>query len=77
MLYDTRKELSFDDYKPINYSLKDYSLEQLETLSNNLKQATENAWLNGNDLLAMAINNDLRKVDLYIKMKSRKQNKNK
>ena len=77
MLYDTRKELSFDDYKPVNYSLKDYSLEQLEALSGNLEQAVENAYLSGSDLLAMAIDNDLRKVDLYIKMKSRKQDKNK
>lgn len=77
MLYNTREELSFDDYKPVNYSLKDYSLEQLKALSSNLEQAVENAYLSGSDLLAMAINNDLRKVDLYIKMKSRKQDKNK
>lgn len=74
-LYDTSKELTFDDYKPLNYSLKDYSIAELEMLADNLQAAIENGFMYGNDFLCMALDMDLKKVELNIKMKQRKAKK--
>lgn len=72
-LYDTEKELTLQDYKPLPGSLLKFTLSELYTLSKNLETASENAWIYHNDLLALAIDMDIKKVDLYIRMKERKQ----
>ena len=74
---DTEKELFFHDYRKLP-SLSHMPLTDLYELKNNLEQATENAWLYGNDLLEVALNFDIRKVNTYIKMyelKAKKQAK--
>ena len=72
---NTEKELFFDDYRKLP-SLSHMPLTDLYELKNNLEKATENAWLYGNDLLEIALNFDIRKVNTYIKMyelKAKKQ----
>ena len=74
LLYpDTEKELFFEDYKPIKTSLIDYSIEELENLLDNLQAALENAYIYHNELLALAIDQDMRKTSNYLKMKYKKQ----
>ena len=68
---DTEKELFMTDYKPLP-PLRGLPLPELYGLVDNLEKAQENAWLYGNDLLALAIDNDIRKTDIYIKMNERK-----
>ena len=71
---DTENELTFDDFKPLP-SLSGRSLPDLYELQSNLEAAQENACLYGSDLLAIALDMDLRKVDTYIRMYEQKQNK--
>ena len=71
---DTEKELFFEDYKPVsNIRLIDLSIDSLEELKKNLENALENTFLFGSELLGIAIDTDIRKVDLYLKMKYKKQ----
>ena len=71
---DTEKELTFDDYKTLP-PLRGVSLADLRELENNLENALENAWLYGAWLLQCAIDQDIRKVDLYIKIAEKRENK--
>lgn len=66
-LYNTEKELFMSDYKPLS-ALRGVSLPELYELLDNIEKAIENAWLNGNDLLAIAFDQQAEKVNLYIRM---------
>ena len=70
---DTEKELSMSDYKPLP-TLRGLSLAELRELSENIEQATENAWIYHSDLLALALDMDSRKIDLYIHFAERREN---
>ena len=70
--YELDKELSLHDYRPLN-TLKCLSIDDSEELLSNMENAAEKAWLDGNDLFLMAINPDLQKVKMYIKMAKKKQ----
>lgn len=70
---DTKKELTLSDYKPIKESLVKYPLNELQSLYNNVSAACDNAYINHSDLLAIALEMDLKKIDLYIRMKQKKQ----
>lgn len=72
---DTEKELSMSDYKPLP-TLRDLSLAELRELSENIEQATENAWIYHSDLLALALDMDSRKIDLYIHFAERREKGN-
>ena len=72
---NTEKELTLSDYKPINESLVKYSLNELQSLYDNISTACDNAYINHSDLLAIALEMDLKKIDLYIRMKQKKQGK--
>ena len=71
---DTEKELTFDDYKPLP-PLRGVSLADLRELENNLENALENTWIYGAWLLQCAIDQDMRKVELYIKIAEKRENK--
>ena len=71
--HDTEKELYASDYKPIQVSLKNESINSLYELLDNLEKAQENYWLYGNDIFALAIDNDIRKTELYIKFAEKKK----
>lgn len=71
---DTEKELSFDDYKTLP-PLRGVSLADLRELAENIENAIDNAWINHNDLLALALDMDSRKVDLYIHFAEKRENK--
>lgn len=70
--YDLNKELSLHDYRPLN-TLKGLSIDDLEELLSNLETAAERAWIDGNDLFVIAINPDIQKVKMHIKMARKKQ----
>lgn len=72
---DTEKELTLSDYKPIREGLIKYSLNELQSLYNNVSAACDNAYINHSDLLSIALEMDLKKIDLYIRIKERKQAK--
>ena len=69
---DTEKELSMSDYKPLP-TLRGLSLAELRELSENIEQATENAWIYHSDLFALALDMDSRKIDLYIHFAERRE----
>lgn len=71
---DTEKELTFDDYKPLP-SLRGLSLQALYELQSNLEEAIDNAVIYHSELLEMALDMDLRKIDMYVRMKQKKQEK--
>ena len=71
---DTEKELTFDNYNPLP-PLRGVSLADLRELSENIENAIDNAWANHNDLLALALDMDSRKVDLYIHFAEKRENK--
>ena len=70
---DTEKELTFDDYKPIRESLKNHTIDELEGLLDNLQAAYENTFIYHSELLSIAINQDIEKVNVYLKFAYRKQ----
>ena len=70
--HDLEKELSLHDYRPLN-TIKGLSIDELEELLDNLETAAGKAWIDGNDLFLMAINPDIQKVKMYIKMAKKKQ----
>ena len=71
---NTEKELFLENRQPLP-SLSGRSLPDLYELQSNLEAAQENAYLYGSDLLAIALDMDLRKVDTYIRMYERKAQK--
>lgn len=71
--HDTKKELSFSDYKPVTMDVKKQSFNSLKQLLDNLEQAQENSFLYGNDLLVMAIETDIQKVKMYIKFAEKRK----
>lgn len=74
---DTEKELFFDkDYKPLP-PLRGLPLDSLRELYGNLCAAQENAWLYGADMLTIALEMDIRKVDMYIRMYEKKERREK
>ena len=73
LYHDTENELFFSDYRPLNFSLINYSIDELEKLLDNLQAALENTYIYHNELLAIAIDQDIRKANNYLKMKYKKQ----
>lgn len=71
---DVEKEMSFDDYKPLP-PLRGLSVAELQELKGNLLDAAENAFVWHCDLLELAINADVAKTDLYIRMYEKKEGK--
>lgn len=71
---DTEKELTFDDYKTLP-PLRGVSLADLRELAENIENAIDNAWINHNDLLALALDMDSRKIDLYIHFAEKRERK--
>lgn len=69
---NTEKELSMQDRRPLP-PLRGWTVAELRELSENIESAIENAWMYGNDMLAIALDMDARKVDLYITMYERKE----
>ena len=70
---DTERELTMSNYKALPIHLIKLTLPELRSLYDNVNGAIENAWINHNELLALALDMDLRKLELYITMKERKQ----
>lgn len=69
---NSEKELSFDDYIPVkNINLKSLSMDSLTELRDNIENAMENAFLFGNDLLQIALNMDINRINLYIRIKEK------
>ena len=68
---DTEKELAMADYKPLP-SLHGLPIADIKELIYNLENALENAWLSGDDFMAMAIEMDIRKAEIYYKLYSKK-----
>lgn len=57
------------------YNREHINPDDINELSDNLERAAENAFIWHSDMLAMAIDFDIRKVELYIRMKQKKQEK--
>lgn len=72
-LYNTDIELTMSDYKPLPALLTKETLQSLYELSENLENAIENAYIYHSDLFALAIQQQQIKVDMYIRMKERKE----
>ena len=71
---NTEQERTLTDRLPLP-SLHGLPLPDLCELQKNLEEVLETGWLFGSDLLVMAIDMDLKKVDRYIKMHERKHSK--
>ena len=71
---DPEKERSLIDYIPLP-SLRDLSLDELEELSGNINDAIETAFMYHSDLLEGALHGDSCKVEMYIKMRKKQQEK--
>ena len=69
---DTEKELTLCDYMPLP-SLKSLSIDSLEQLQDNLQSVLENSYIYHSELLTMAIESDMRKTDVYIRMAYKRQ----
>ena len=72
---DTERELTISDYKPLPPSLSRESVENLKSLRDNLTEAADNAFIYGSDMLALALDMDIRKVDIYLRFAMRKAEK--
>ena len=71
---DTEKELFFEtDYVKLPVSLRGISLASLRELLENLENAQENAWLYGAELLQIALDMDIRKVEMYIRIAEKRE----
>jgi len=68
------KERSLIDYIPLP-SLRDLSLDELEELSENIMDTMATAYIYHSDLLEGALYGDSCKVDMYIKMRKKQQEK--
>ena len=73
---NTEKELFWEDYKALP-PLRGLSVAELAELVDNLEKAQENAFLSGNDMLSLALDMDIRKAELYLKMYTRKEEETK
>ena len=72
---DTEKEMFFSDYKPLPVSLRDIPLPGLYELKNNLENAIDNAFSYHSELLSMALQVDINKVNMYTKMREKQSKK--
>ena len=72
---DPEKERTLSDYIPVSFSLKNETITSLQELLDNLYTVQENAYIYHADLLEMAISGDIRKVELYIRMKEKQAKK--
>ena len=72
----TENEMFFEDYRPLP-PLRGLSVTELQKLKDNLLEVAENAYIYHSIMLEIGINADIAKVDLYIRMYSRKEGKNK
>ena len=72
---NTEKELTFCDYKPLPVSLRGIDLPGLYELRNNIENAIDNAYSYHSELLSMALQMDINKVNMYIRMKERNAKK--
>jgi len=68
------KERSLIDYIPLP-SLHGLSLDELKELSENINDTMATAYIYHSDLLEMALYSDSNKVDMYIKMRKKQQEK--
>ena len=71
---NVEKELFWEDYKALP-PLQGMSVTELAELVDNLEKAQENAFLSGNDMLSLALDLDIKKAELYLKMYTRKEGK--
>ena len=71
---DPEKERTLIDYIPLP-SLRDLSLDELQELSENITDTMETAFMYHSDLLEGALHGDSCKVDIYIKMRKKQQEK--
>lgn len=72
-LYDTNKELFFDDYKPIDNLIKGMNITELLSLLDNLENAIDNAFSYHSELLTMSLYDDivlLKKRILFINIQA-------
>ena len=59
ILYDTKKELTISDYKPISGLITGNTVQQLIDILENLENALDNASIYHSDLLELALSNDV------------------
>lgn len=71
ILYNTKKPIQFYNYKPLPAGLFRENMNSLEELKENLFSAYENAVIDDMDLLRLAIDTDIRKLDMIITMKQK------
>ena len=71
---DIENELQWNDYKALP-PLRGLSVAELAELVDNMEKAQENAFLSGNDMLSLALDLDIKKAELYLKMYTRKEEK--
>ena len=72
LYHDTEKERTLSDRVNLPY-LEPLALPDLYELQQNIEQTLETAWCYHSELLTMALQMDLQKVDLYIRMKEKQQ----
>ena len=70
-LYDTEKELTISDYRPISGLITGKTAQQLIDILENLENAIDNASIYHSDLLETALFNDI----VLIKKSIRKERK--
>ena len=59
ILYDTKKELTISEYKPISGLITGKTAQQLIDILENLENAIDNASIYHSDLLELALSNDV------------------
>ena len=59
ILYDTEKELTISDYKPISCLITGKTVQQLIDILENLESALDNASIYHSELLELALSNDI------------------
>ena len=72
---DTEKEMDFCDYKRLPDNLKTEAIDSLEELKDNLYNALENGYIYHSELLCIALQMDINKVEMYLKFAYRKAGK--
>jgi hypothetical protein len=72
---NTEKELTFSDYKPLPVSLRGIDLSGLHELRDNIENAINNAISYHSELLSIALQMDINKVNMYIRMQEHKTKK--
>ena len=71
---DPERERTLCDYIPLP-PLRDLSLNELEELSENINDTMATAYIYHSDLLEGALYGDFNKVNIYIKMRKKQQEK--